>query len=323
MIMAELPEADFYSADQQWRFHVRPGVPPGYPRPIALRRTHGEDTGPEGPLFFLYAEEELSRREGQTWVPVWKRRLHNPYAPIAGPDRPRWQDSSLSRSPQNCAGDYSPGSGVGPALRHCMCKRSKSALLMVLLVLIGVSVWEMGFRRRLSGNNTTPAVKGAPVSLRYLAQTDGNGGLIEHPLFWVTNHTGKTLSVNVSSIQVTNESGWASLPLPSPFFVGTLDFTDDSGTYGWLPPHGAGFGRVSSSLSVPQDEAWRVVATVVELRTGVEDAVSRVRLQEKLARLRWSGKTNLPLNAFGKGIKSWGNPQQVTSEVVVPSAPFM
>ena len=76
-------EADFFSSDKQWRFHVKPGVGPGYPEPIAAKRRAGLDTGPEGPLFYLYAEGELFKRENnESWSTLWKRRLHNPYAPM-------------------------------------------------------------------------------------------------------------------------------------------------------------------------------------------------------------------------------------------------
>lgn len=82
-MMREIEEADFFSSNQQWRVRVTPGIRFGFPKSLAKRTRAGEDTGPEGPLFFMYAEAELSRRtQSNVWVRVWRRPLYNHYAPM-------------------------------------------------------------------------------------------------------------------------------------------------------------------------------------------------------------------------------------------------
>lgn len=193
--------------------------------------------------------------------------------------------------------------------------------LAVLVLGIGATLWNSGLRRSVLPSSTRPGTNiasVAPVTLRYVRGTNKDGSLVDHPFFWVTNHTGKTLCVSVRSIEVRTGVTWTPLPASTPFFSGTLDFTNQGGTYSELPPHAAAYGRIGSRLDVPADRVWRAQATVQEQLVGAEDVVSRIRLQKKLVEVRLSGNKNLPLHAFGKDVTTWGAAQQVTSEEVVP-----
>lgn len=197
-----------------------------------------------------------------------------------------------------------------------MCKWTRIGFVLVLLLAVGAAVW-MSAHDRFFRPTTTPAGN-IPISLRYFPETNDDGSFVDHPAFWVTNHTDKTLSVNISGIEVRTGSTWTSVPGSSGVFLGSLDFRNARGTTGSLPPHGANYGRVSERLNVPADCVWRAQATVQEQRVGVEDVVARIRLQERLMQIRRSGKTNLPLNAFRRDIATWGAPLRVTSEEVLP-----
>jgi hypothetical protein len=193
--------------------------------------------------------------------------------------------------------------------------------LAVLVLGVGATLWNSGLRRSFLPSSTRPGTNiasVAPVTLRYVRETNKDGSLVDYPFFWVTNHTGKTLCISVRSIEVRTGLEWTPLPASTPFFCGALDFINRDGTCGELPPHAAGYGRIGSRLDVPADRVWRAQATVQEQLAGVDDVVSRIRLQKKLVEVRLSGKTNLRLNAFGKDVTTWGAVQRVTSEEVAP-----
>ncbi len=193
--------------------------------------------------------------------------------------------------------------------------------LAVLVLGIGATLWNSGLRRSFLPSSTRPGTNiasVAPVTLRYVRETNKDGSLVDHPVFWVTNHTGKTLNISIRSIEVRTGLEWTPLPTSTPFFCGGLDFTNGGGIYDGLPPHAAGYGRIGSRLDVPADRVWRAQATVQEQRAGVDDVAARIRLQKKLVEVRLSGNSNLPLNAFGKDVTTWGAAQHVTSEEVAP-----
>ena len=205
----------------------------------------------------------------------------------------------------------------GLATGRRMSKRASLAFLTVLVLAVGVTVWTSSLHQRLLRAATAPKSSITPVSLHYIRETNDDGSLIDHPAFWVTNHTGKTLSVDVTSVEIRTGLTWAPLPNP-PVFVGMLDFTNGGGIHDWLPPHAAGCGRVGSRLNLPADCAWRARAIVHEQRVGVGDMLARIRLQQRVVRIRLSGTTNVQLNAFRKDIRTWRTLQEVISEGAQP-----
>lgn len=73
----------YHSSNGKLLFEVVPGLRGGYSKEMSEMRRRGMDTGPDGPLSYIYAKGSLLQKEenGQTTL-LWERRLYNRWAPL-------------------------------------------------------------------------------------------------------------------------------------------------------------------------------------------------------------------------------------------------
>jgi hypothetical protein len=166
----------------------------------------------------------------------------------------------------------------------------------------------------------TPNLAPPRVTLRYIYQTDSRGRPDDGPTFWVTNHTAKTLSLCLNSIEIQTNRAWTIYSKMPDF--GVLFFTSNKKREGVLAPHAAGYGSMSmlsERVFLPTNRVWRVKASVAEKLVGADNVVAAVRVEPRMLRLRHlTGETNIPMNPFAPNVMRFGNGSDVFSEEVQP-----
>ena len=161
----------------------------------------------------------------------------------------------------------------------------------------------------------------APVTLRYTGGMNKWWNGSPEPTFWATNHSDKTLGIQLRAIEIQTNGAWVTysqIPL-----AGTLMFPTNQGNPGpradLLPPHAAGLcSLLNQHLLLPTNAVWRVTGTLSEELVGVDAARSVVEHAPVMLKARLGGDTNIPLNPFGANVTHMGHASPVVSEPAMP-----
>jgi hypothetical protein len=161
------------------------------------------------------------------------------------------------------------------------------------------------------------------ITLRYVLEYDADGSLSDNPSFWVTNHTGRTLSIYLMAIEVRTGSNWTTLsPIPAP---GALFFQTEVGRSALVEPHGAAYGNMlAQRIALPSAGSWRVRASVVENLVGLEKIRAELASYPRRLRLRLAGNRAVSLAPFTRGGHLSRRSEvfsQATGVVTVPLSP--
>lgn len=161
----------------------------------------------------------------------------------------------------------------------------------------------------------------APVTLRYTGGMNKWWNGAPEPTFWATNHSDKTLGIQLRAIEIQTNGAWVTysqIPLP-----GRLMFPTNQGNPGpradLLPPHAAGLCSVlNQQLLLPTNAVWRVSGSVVETMEGGDAMVWTASHARLLMEARRQGVTNIPINPFATNYTRLGHPSAVVSETALP-----
>lgn len=194
-----------------------------------------------------------------------------------------------------------------------------------------------------------------PISLHFLKPNEPAPAGVQprspsalEAVFVVTNHTAKTVVVNLLAVEVKSGSNWITQMRPhGPLLLSATNATRMPGatnpfipglTTAELGPHQTAYSTISFSglptASGPQmgdqvgcgmnylggqptGPVWRLIVSVQEKLTGLAGAPARlIRYPDVQARLAANGVTNAPVNPFSSAYSYFGKATRVSSEEV-------
>ena len=159
-------------------------------------------------------------------------------------------------------------------------------------------------------------VKGPLITFRYVKTGEFNnqGYISTGTVFWATNHTGNTLFIALSAVEVKAGSNWLSQSRV-PIQMEMLEFqpAGKPSALPYLEPHQAGYATLQL-FSEPTGGTWRVRARVQEQLTGVPEMSARVKIF--LGGILGSRNRSSRGNPFSKNMSFFGPPREVLSQEI-------